>query len=495
MMERRGSNTPPVAPPSIDEAAVAIARAAFADWLRAEREARGISLEDVARITKIQIRTLERLEDAAFDELPADVFVRGFIRNYARVVGLNADAALARYDDCGVTPGPAASARMRAQSMIDTFGLEPHKSQAPTVRRLAQGTPSGGTALGASPPQTVVTHAVGSSPAIRLPREPQMLASGSLRMQTAPIVEAGADVAPVVEVAPIIERAPAVERASVVEVASFVDAGLADGAVVEVAQADETARIVKPMPVAEAARVVDVAPVVTASVVEETPAVTDAPAKKRRSRGGRGRKRGKKNDAQVVAAAVEAMPVVEAAPIAETPSVDTAPIVVAARVDATRVDAAPVATIDDDLSVEITIIEEPAAEMAGAELAGAEIAGGETAAAVFVAPPLVIDIPRLARAATVTKTTAIPVLTIDDDDPEEAGREQEMRADEQRQKDRGFLPPALLDEARPARQAGLTLAVIILLILATLTLSYLMRPPGSSGEGVTQAPSTVAPLA
>ena len=40
-------------------------------------------------------------------------------------------------------------------------------------------------------------------------------------------------------------------------------------------------------------------------------------------------------------------------------------------------------------------------------------------------------------------------------------------------------------EDRTARQGGLTLAVIILLIAATLTLSYLMRRPSSSGDGVT----------
>src|SRR4051812_42334861 len=91
-----------------DEAAVAVARASLSVWLKSEREARGVSLEEVARITKIHLRTLERLEEARFDELPADVFVRGFIRNYARVVGLDATSALAKYDGCGVTPGPAA---------------------------------------------------------------------------------------------------------------------------------------------------------------------------------------------------------------------------------------------------------------------------------------------------------------------------------------------------------------------------------------------------
>jgi hypothetical protein len=52
---------------------------------------------------------------------------------------------------------------------------------------------------------------------------------------------------------------------------------------------------------------------------------------------------------------------------------------------------------------------------------------------------------------------------------------------------RSFLPPILLDrEDRSARQGGLTLAVIILLIAATLTLSYLMRRPSAGGDGMTR---------
>ena len=91
-----------------------------------------------------------------------------------------------------------------------------------------------------------------------------------------------------------------------------------------------------------------------------------------------------------------------------------------------------------------------------------------------------------------TTLPAVPSLVIDDADPESAEQVLEDReaaksvlTNAQR---RSFLPPILLDrEDRSARQGGLTLAVIILLIAATLTLSYLMRRPSSSGDGVTQA--------
>jgi len=79
----------------------------------------------------------------------------------------------------------------------------------------------------------------------------------------------------------------------------------------------------------------------------------------------------------------------------------------------------------------------------------------------------------------------VPSLVIDDADPERAEREQAARnADKDHRV--SFLPPILLDrEDRSSRQGGLTLAVIILLIAATITLSYLMRRPSAPGDGVT----------
>jgi hypothetical protein len=86
----------------------------------------------------------------------------------------------------------------------------------------------------------------------------------------------------------------------------------------------------------------------------------------------------------------------------------------------------------------------------------------------------------------------VPSLVIDDADPESAERVLEERAETLAPR-RSFLPPILLDrEDRSARQGGLTLAVILLLIAATLTLSYLMRRPSASGDGMTlrETPAT-----
>jgi cytoskeletal protein RodZ len=71
----------------------------FGNRLREEREARAISLRQLADKTKIPERSLERLESGRWSELPADVFVRGFVKSYARCVGLDADDMLRRYGE------------------------------------------------------------------------------------------------------------------------------------------------------------------------------------------------------------------------------------------------------------------------------------------------------------------------------------------------------------------------------------------------------------
>jgi len=75
-------------------------RMSLALWLRTGRTEKGLSLDDVARTTKIQLKTLERIEAGAQDGLPAEVFVRGFVRAFARCVGLDEDEALKRYHGC-----------------------------------------------------------------------------------------------------------------------------------------------------------------------------------------------------------------------------------------------------------------------------------------------------------------------------------------------------------------------------------------------------------
>lgn len=63
----------------------------FGSWLRRQREMREMSLREISDVTKISLRYLEALEQNRFSSLPAPVFARGFLREYARYVGLDPD--------------------------------------------------------------------------------------------------------------------------------------------------------------------------------------------------------------------------------------------------------------------------------------------------------------------------------------------------------------------------------------------------------------------
>jgi cytoskeletal protein RodZ len=70
---------------------------AFGAWLRREREAREIALAEIAEVTKISKAYLHALEDERFDVLPAPVFAKGFLREYAKYVGLDPDEVVNSY--------------------------------------------------------------------------------------------------------------------------------------------------------------------------------------------------------------------------------------------------------------------------------------------------------------------------------------------------------------------------------------------------------------
>ena len=72
--------------------------ATFGEELRREREIRGISLKEIADATKISKRFLEAIEKNDHATLPAPVFTRGFIREYARYLGLNTEEIVNRYN-------------------------------------------------------------------------------------------------------------------------------------------------------------------------------------------------------------------------------------------------------------------------------------------------------------------------------------------------------------------------------------------------------------
>jgi cytoskeletal protein RodZ len=66
--------------------------------LRKAREAQGISARELAAITRIAPRLVHSLEEDRYDDLPAEVFVRGFLRNCARELRLDPNELVALYE-------------------------------------------------------------------------------------------------------------------------------------------------------------------------------------------------------------------------------------------------------------------------------------------------------------------------------------------------------------------------------------------------------------
>ena len=415
-MERRSERTPAAASRTIVDAKMSLSL-----WLRAGRAQRGLSLEQVAKITKIQVRILERLEAGKLDGLPAEVFVRGFVRSFARCVGLDEAEALQRYTLAAGQPvAPTAAARALVESMSELAPATATRSPR-VLRRDPELGPESELAAGSLPdlPQTRPDTVV----------ETFLPETGTLMLDAVETVpEVGVEIALELEI-----EAPGV-----------------------------------------AAPVIDAAPI----VVEAAPvvAVEVADGKKKRARRG-GKGRGKQKDIATGTPA-EALPVVAAQAQDEIVPVLLPPIDV-------PLEAAPVvgeilAEGSTATTIEIS---------ATTEVLESVVEPTETWAPkmpVIVTPS--VPWRRPFGASSAGSSAVVPSLVIDDSDPDSAERELEDRAAASVPARRSFLPPILLDrEDRSARQGGLTLAVIILLIAATLTLSYLMRRPSSTGDGVTQA--------
>ena len=71
----------------------------FGSYLKHERELRGVPLEEISGATKIHIRFLQALEDNQFDELPGEVFIKGYIRSYANIIGSDVEEVLNIYKE------------------------------------------------------------------------------------------------------------------------------------------------------------------------------------------------------------------------------------------------------------------------------------------------------------------------------------------------------------------------------------------------------------
>ena len=69
------------------------------EYLQKEREAQGLSLEQISSDTRVSMDMLRAIEEGNVERLPAPVLVKGFLRAYAKRIGLDAEAVTVKYQD------------------------------------------------------------------------------------------------------------------------------------------------------------------------------------------------------------------------------------------------------------------------------------------------------------------------------------------------------------------------------------------------------------
>jgi cytoskeletal protein RodZ len=99
-----------------------MAKGNFGEHLRREREMRGVSLDEIASATRIQVRFLEALENEKWETLPGGVFNRGFVRSVARYLGLDEEAILGEYTIATGDRGTASSVPTRSLPVTEPPG-------------------------------------------------------------------------------------------------------------------------------------------------------------------------------------------------------------------------------------------------------------------------------------------------------------------------------------------------------------------------------------
>ena len=70
----------------------------FGDYLKEQREAKNISLKEVAILTNVTERYLDFIEKDDFEKVPEGPYIRGYISLYAKAIGINPQEVVHRFD-------------------------------------------------------------------------------------------------------------------------------------------------------------------------------------------------------------------------------------------------------------------------------------------------------------------------------------------------------------------------------------------------------------
>lgn len=163
--------------------------------LRELREAKGVSLDDIARSTRVGRRHLEALETDSWAELPAPVFVKGFIRAYCDFLDASPDEALGVYREA---TGESAKPE-RVQSILRSG---PSRRAGPLVISLVLFIALGASlfalrlGLKSSPPSAPATSASARGDTASVPSSASIPAATAPAIQTQPVPASASDAKP-----------------------------------------------------------------------------------------------------------------------------------------------------------------------------------------------------------------------------------------------------------------------------------------------------------
>lgn len=76
--------------------------ASIGEQLKSARESKGVTLEEASRSLKISKKYLEALEGDNFSVFPANIYARGFLKNYSTYLGLDPKVMLDQFDKVSV---------------------------------------------------------------------------------------------------------------------------------------------------------------------------------------------------------------------------------------------------------------------------------------------------------------------------------------------------------------------------------------------------------
>jgi cytoskeleton protein RodZ len=138
---------------------------------RKAREAKELSFDDVSNVIKISSRMLRAIEAEDFDQLPGGVFNKGFIRSYAKHLGLDPEEAVTEYLD------QIHQAQLTAQAAWQPPAMEE------TRQAKSKSVKSAGTARSTVKSQTPVE--IEELPDLQLPREQDVRGGKKGRMRGA----------------------------------------------------------------------------------------------------------------------------------------------------------------------------------------------------------------------------------------------------------------------------------------------------------------------